>query len=75
MGEAWHNNHHAYPGSAKIGLHPGQADWGYMLIRMLEYCGLAWNIQTPETLAKERPLIDVRRHTDRRNPFIAGNIS
>lgn len=27
MGEAWHNNHHAYPGSAKIGLYPGQSDW------------------------------------------------
>src|SRR3546814_13115086 len=26
MGEAWHNNHHAYPGSALIGLHPGQSD-------------------------------------------------
>ncbi len=50
MGEAWHNNHHAYPGSAKIGLHPGQSDWGYALIRLMERAGLVWDVQTPETL-------------------------
>ena len=50
MGEAWHNNHHAYPGSARIGLYPGQADWGFRLIQLLERVGLAWNIRTPETL-------------------------
>ena len=50
MGEAWHNNHHAYPGSARLGLYPGQADWGFALIRLLERFGVAWDIRTPETL-------------------------
>jgi fatty-acid desaturase len=50
MGEAWHNNHHAFPASARIGLYPGQSDWGYVFIRLLERVGLAWDIQTPETL-------------------------
>jgi stearoyl-CoA desaturase (delta-9 desaturase) len=50
MGEAWHNNHHAWPGSARIGLEPGQSDIGYGFIRLLARAGLAWNIQTPETL-------------------------
>lgn len=50
MGEAWHNNHHAFPGSARIGLYPGQADWGYALILVLERLGLASNVRTPETL-------------------------
>jgi len=50
MGEAWHNNHHAFPGSARIGLYPGQADWGFRLIQLLERLGLAWNVRTPETL-------------------------
>lgn len=50
MGEAWHNNHHAYPGSARIGLYPGQHDWGYMFIRVLERIGLAWDICLPECL-------------------------
>ncbi|MBA4748028.1 MAG: acyl-CoA desaturase [Sphingopyxis sp.] len=50
MGEAWHNNHHAYPGSARIGLYPGQSDWGYAFIRLLEQWRLVWNVQTPATL-------------------------
>ncbi len=50
MGEAWHNNHHAYPGSAKMGLSRGQLDPGFWFIRALERLGLAWDIRTPETL-------------------------
>lgn len=50
MGEAWHNNHHAYPGSARIGLHKGQSDWGYAFIRLLERAGLAWDVCLPAEL-------------------------
>ncbi|MES2289011.1 MAG: acyl-CoA desaturase [Pseudomonadota bacterium] len=57
MGEAWHNNHHAYPGSARIGLYPGQADWGYAVIRGLERLGLAWNVATPVTLPHRKQLV------------------
>lgn len=52
MGEAWHNNHHAFPGSARIGLYPGQSDWGYAFILVLERLGLAWNIVLPEHLQR-----------------------
>ena len=50
MGEAWHNNHHAYPGSARIGLYPGQSDWGYAFIRVLQKLSLAWDICLPRDL-------------------------
>lgn len=50
MGEAWHNNHHAFPGSARIGLYPDQSDWGYAFIRLLERAGLAWDVVLPEHL-------------------------
>ena len=50
MGEAWHNNHHAWPASARLGVYPGQSDWGYAFIRLLERLGLAWNVQTPANL-------------------------
>lgn len=56
MGEAWHNNHHAFPGSARIGLYPGQSDWGYRVIAMLEKLGLAWDVVTPETMAPRKEL-------------------
>jgi stearoyl-CoA desaturase (delta-9 desaturase) len=50
MGESWHNNHHAFPGSARLGLYPGQADLGWVLIKTFEALGLAWDIVTPERL-------------------------
>ncbi|KEO87650.1 fatty acid desaturase [Erythrobacter sp. JL475] len=50
MGEAWHNNHHAYPGSARIGLKPGQSDWGYRFIQVLERLGLAWDVCLPSDM-------------------------
>lgn len=59
MGEAWHNNHHAFPGSAQIGLYPGQSDWGYAFILLLERVGLASNIALPEHLARGKALTRV----------------
>jgi stearoyl-CoA desaturase (delta-9 desaturase) len=50
MGENWHNNHHAYPGSARMGLLPGQVDPGWWLIKVFEWLGLAWDIKTPANL-------------------------
>lgn len=50
MGEAWHNNHHAFPNSAKMGLFPGQIDLGWWLIRMFAALGLVTQIRTPADL-------------------------
>jgi stearoyl-CoA desaturase (delta-9 desaturase) len=50
MGESWHNNHHAFPGSARLGLEPGQVDLGWLLIRLFERVGLARDIVTPTEL-------------------------
>jgi stearoyl-CoA desaturase (delta-9 desaturase) len=50
MGESWHNNHHAFPGSARLGLHAGQVDLGWLLIKGFQHLGLAWDIVTPEHL-------------------------
>ena len=47
MGESWHNNHHAFPGSARHGLYPGQIDLGWEFVRLLRALGLAWNVQVP----------------------------
>ncbi|WP_340644037.1 acyl-CoA desaturase [Phenylobacterium sp.] len=50
MGESWHNNHHAFPGSARHGLYPGQFDIGFRFIQALGLLGLAHDIQTPDVL-------------------------
>lgn len=63
MGESWHNNHHAFPGSAKLGLEPGQPDVGWLLLLGFERLGIAWNIVTPEHLP-HRPALRrvIQRH-------------
>ncbi len=50
FGEAWHNNHHAFPTSAAHGLRRWQVDPGAWLISSLERCHLAWDVVriTPE---------------------------
>ena len=47
MGEGWHNNHHAFPTSARHGLKWWQIDFSYMLIKLLEVTGLAWKVRVP----------------------------
>ena len=59
MGESWHNNHHAFPGSAKIGLLPGQPDPGWQFIRMLRALKLAWNIRLPANLPARAELLSL----------------
>jgi stearoyl-CoA desaturase (delta-9 desaturase) len=44
FGEAWHNNHHAFPTSARHGLGRWQPDPSALVIRGLEACGLAWDV-------------------------------
>jgi len=44
FGEAWHNNHHAFPTSAHHGLTRWQLDPGGWLIDALERVGLAWDV-------------------------------
>lgn len=56
FGESWHNNHHAFPSSAKLGLEPGQPDPGWWFILTLQKLGLAWAIQTPDTLPLRQEL-------------------
>jgi stearoyl-CoA desaturase (delta-9 desaturase) len=50
MGESWHNNHHAFPGSAKLGLLPGEIDLGWWLIQGFARLGLAHRIVTPDLM-------------------------
>jgi stearoyl-CoA desaturase (delta-9 desaturase) len=47
LGEGWHNNHHAFPTSARHGLRWWQFDLSYWLIRGLAVLRLAWNVRLP----------------------------
>lgn len=47
FGEGWHNNHHAFPTSARHGLHWWQLDVSYLIIRTMALVGLAHDIRVP----------------------------
>ncbi|HEY1683981.1 MAG TPA: acyl-CoA desaturase [Tepidisphaeraceae bacterium] len=47
LGEGWHNNHHAFPTSARHGLRWWQFDPSYFLISIMKRLGLAWNVRLP----------------------------
>ncbi|MGO9248873.1 MAG: acyl-CoA desaturase [Solirubrobacteraceae bacterium] len=53
LGEAWHNNHHAFPTSARHGLRWWQLDPSAWLISALERVGLVWDVVR---IAPERQL-------------------
>ena len=63
FGECWHNNHHAFPGSARLGIGHGQTDPGWLVLRLMQRLGLAWRIQTPETMPARANLIDLKART------------
>jgi stearoyl-CoA desaturase (delta-9 desaturase) len=44
FGEAWHNNHHAFPTSARHGLSRAEFDPSALLITLMERLGLAWDV-------------------------------
>ncbi|GAC1413322.1 MAG: acyl-CoA desaturase [Actinomycetota bacterium] len=47
FGESWHNNHHAFPWSAKLGLRAWQVDPGWYTIAGLRMLGLVQGVKVP----------------------------
>ncbi|MBS0419605.1 MAG: acyl-CoA desaturase [Proteobacteria bacterium] len=56
MGESWHNNHHAFPGSARLGLFAGEWDPGWWLLMVFRKCGLVWDLVLPAALPERAEL-------------------
>ena len=54
MGEAWHNNHHAFPTSAAHGLRVWEIDPSALVIRALEKTGLAWDVKRVSRAQQEQ---------------------
>lgn len=48
LGEGWHNNHHAFPQSARHGLKTLEIDPSWMAICLLKFLGLAKDIRLPK---------------------------
>jgi stearoyl-CoA desaturase (delta-9 desaturase) len=54
FGEGWHNNHHAFPRSARHGLSRFQLDLSWLVIRALERARLASRLRLPTPVQVER---------------------
>lgn len=50
FGECWHNNHHAFPQSARLGLERGQFDPGWQILKILERLGVVTDLIEPEDI-------------------------
>lgn len=61
-GECWHNNHHAFPESARIGLDPRQPDPGWWLIAGLERLGIAREVGRPRPPRERDDLVEAPPH-------------
>ncbi len=57
LGEGWHNNHHAFPTSARQGLLWWQFDSSYVLLKIMETMGLVWNLRLPSQSAMQAKAI------------------
>ena len=53
-GEGWHNNHHAFPFSARLGLRWFEFDPAWLLVRVLRLVHLAHEIKLPTREMLER---------------------
>lgn len=47
FGESWHNNHHAFPASARHGLEWWQVDVTWYLLAALRRLGVVWDLRLP----------------------------
>lgn len=50
LGEGWHNNHHAFPTSARHGLLKGQIDPTYLVIAAFQKLGAVTQVRIPNLL-------------------------
>ncbi|MDP9017998.1 MAG: acyl-CoA desaturase, partial [Candidatus Eremiobacteraeota bacterium] len=53
-GEGWHNNHHAFPFSARHGLRWFEIDHTWHVIKLLNWLKLASNIKVPTLQMRQR---------------------
>ncbi len=54
-GEELHNNHHAFPSSARFSMKPWEVDLGWQVIRLLRGLGLATVLREAPRLSRRRP--------------------
>lgn len=57
FGEAWHNNHHAFPWSARLGLRSWQIDPGWYFLQVLRALRFVRNLKVPTRAQMEAKIL------------------
>jgi stearoyl-CoA desaturase (delta-9 desaturase) len=57
FGEGWHNNHHHYQASARMGFFWWEIDLSFYVLKLLEALGLVWDLRKVPQSAREAKLI------------------
>ncbi|MDQ2872797.1 MAG: fatty acid desaturase [Candidatus Eremiobacteraeota bacterium] len=60
FGEGWHNNHHAFPYSARHGMHWYEIDTTWWCMQVLVFTGLADRLKVPSKAVRQRLLLPGR---------------
>lgn len=47
LGEGWHNNHHRYSNSARVGFYWWEFDGIYYILKVLSFFGIVWDLKLP----------------------------
>jgi fatty-acid desaturase len=63
-GECWHNNHHAFPESARMGLASGEWDPGWQVLLALRRAGLVSRLGEPRSFGLRDDLEDLQSGDD-----------
>ncbi len=74
FGECWHNNHHAFPGSAKLGLNSDQLDPGWLVLNVLMWAGLVRELRQPLDMAA-RPELRRFKEAEKTAASMIGQVS
>jgi stearoyl-CoA desaturase (delta-9 desaturase) len=48
LGEGWHNNHHRFPASCRLGHRWWEIDIAYLLLKLMAKMGIVWDLKVPE---------------------------
>jgi len=69
FGEGWHNNHHAYPGSARSGIKLFEIDPSWMTLRVMKLFGLVQRLNDPAKTLSGRGVEKVPVTVESRQPL------
>jgi stearoyl-CoA desaturase (Delta-9 desaturase) len=61
LGESWHNNHHAFPWSSRLGLSRSEPDPGAWVLAGAERCGWVYGLRVPSADAMRAAEVTARQ--------------